>query len=60
MSKIRVLHNPKAGEGNYSEDEIVSLFGRGGHQVAYTSIKSAKWSQQLGDEEILAIGGGDG
>jgi len=60
MKHIHILHNPKAGEGNYSEQELLSLFKSKGYDASYASLKKQDWDKFPDDKEMLVIAGGDG
>lgn len=59
--QIALLHNPGAGKGDLSADELLALLRRAGFEPAYFSLKD-----QLDDPALLATGefvavaGGDG
>lgn len=61
MKFAKLLHNPKAGEGEHTKDELISILKDAGYECRYSSTKG-KWWEKLESDEIdfLAVAGGDG
>lgn len=61
MKFAKLLHNPKAGEGEHTKEELISILKEAGYECRYSSTKE-KWWENLESEEIdfLAVAGGDG
>jgi diacylglycerol kinase family enzyme len=58
---VRLVHNPTAGEGQYSKEEIVSLIESRGYECDYSSSKEKKALKDIQDEtDFFIIAGGDG
>ena len=59
--KIALLHNPDAGAGELTVEEMTLLFQAAGHEVLAASTKEEHWEQVLGESiERVVIAGGDG
>ncbi|MEJ2902347.1 diacylglycerol/lipid kinase family protein [Pedobacter panaciterrae] len=57
---IRLIHNPTAGDGEYSKKEIVKLIESNGYKCDYTSSKKKSIGNIKPETEFIAIAGGDG
>ena len=56
-----LLHNPKAGRGEYSKNKLTRAFRKAGHQVTYRSTKEHGWKRSIKDsKELIVVAGGDG
>jgi diacylglycerol kinase (ATP) len=56
-----ILHNPKAGEGRLSGDDLVALFRGEGHDVAYRDVKADGIDRDAAaTADLIVVGGGDG
>lgn len=58
---VKLIHNPGAGEGNYSKEEIIKIMEMHGYRCSYVSSKKLKSFKDVDPEtEFIAIAGGDG
>ena len=57
---IRLIHNPTAGDGEYSKKEIIKLIESNGYKCNYTSSKKKAIGNIKPETEFIAIAGGDG
>jgi diacylglycerol kinase (ATP) len=60
MRRVKVLHNPGAGNADHDKHELVSLITSGGFDCVYTSVKEKQWKIREPGIDILVIAGGDG
>ncbi len=60
MSKIKILHNPKAGETSYPPKTLISLLEKEGYSCSYASIKEKGWDKFEDKYKMLVVAGGDG
>ncbi|MDT0687421.1 diacylglycerol/lipid kinase family protein [Autumnicola psychrophila] len=62
MKTIHIVHNPTAGSGNHSKEELIQLVERSGYRAEYISTDNIFWNKQLKTEDADAIllAGGDG
>lgn len=60
IRKVRLLHNPKAGDGDYIIDELVEMIQSIGLVCEYTSVKKKGWRLFPSGTELIIIVGGDG
>ena len=60
MSIATLLHNPKAGEESYTQNELVTLIENEGVKLIYSSIKDKDWDQFDPKTDFLIVAGGDG
>lgn len=59
--RVILLHNPTAGNGDWSAQKLKNLFARNGHEVSYASTKEANWEITLRERaQTVAVAGGDG
>jgi len=60
--KIVVLHNPTAGDREFSPGELTALLRRAGYRPKYFSLKDAAWRENhvLDGAEFVVVAGGDG
>jgi diacylglycerol kinase (ATP) len=59
--RLALLHNPSAGEEDHGRQELESMLGEAGHEVAYRSLKEDGWREALdGGADLIVIAGGDG
>jgi diacylglycerol kinase family enzyme len=59
--QVTLIHNAKAGDEQYSGDELVSLMRDAGHDVTYCSTKEKDWLLTLkAASDFVAVAGGDG
>lgn len=57
---IRLVHNPTAGEGDYSRAHITRLLAAHGYRCTYSSSKEKMLKSISPETEFIAIAGGDG
>jgi diacylglycerol kinase family enzyme len=56
-----VLHNPSAGSGDISAEDLLAALAAGGTAARYCSIKALHSSDALGDSsDFVVVAGGDG
>lgn len=60
MKKATLLHNPNAGEKDFSKEELLKIIRKNGIDVSYASVKNEDWDQFTNDTDFLIIAGGDG
>ncbi|QRQ99953.1 diacylglycerol/lipid kinase family protein [Dyadobacter sandarakinus] len=60
MKKVRLLHNPTAGDNDFTKEELVRLIGKEGFDCTYASVRDEKWDDFEEDTDFLIIAGGDG
>ncbi len=61
MKRVTVFHNPGAGEGEYSKDELIQKVRSAGFKCGYSSTKKEINEKSLhGNSDFLAVAGGDG
>jgi diacylglycerol kinase (ATP) len=60
MKKATLLHNPTAGDNDFSKKELIQSISKGGFDVAYASVKKSDWKVFAADTDFLIIAGGDG
>lgn len=57
---IRLVHNPTAGDGEYSKKNIIDLIESHGYRCAYDSSKKKILKSIAPETAFIAIAGGDG
>lgn len=58
---VTLVHNPKAGEGGPTRDELVRTLVAAGHAVTYQSTKEKGLEHALGEaDDVVLVAGGDG
>ncbi|HEX3235077.1 MAG TPA: diacylglycerol kinase family protein [Gemmatimonadales bacterium] len=58
---VTLLHNPSAGEGEYSRHKLVRALVAAGHAVTYQSTKEKDYARALTDPgDVVLVAGGDG
>lgn len=60
MKKTTLLHNPTAGDNEFSKKELVKLITKEGFECAYASVKEEGWDNFDNETDFLIIAGGDG
>lgn len=60
MKTAYILHNPNAGNGDQSKNEIIEVFEEKGIECGYSSTKDIKWKKVDADTDFLVVAGGDG
>ena len=59
--KATVLHNPGAGEGETSENELLKQIESAGFKCSYSSTKEFRWENiETATTDFLILAGGDG
>lgn len=58
--KANLLHNPKAGDKDHSETELIGLIQSHGIQCKYSSAKKDWWDDLDPESDFVIIAGGDG
>lgn len=61
MKFAKLVHNPGAGEGSLSKDELVFLIQSAGFGCSYSSTKKKGWEKiESAEIDFLILAGGDG
>ncbi len=61
MKIAKLLHNPKAGEGEYTRKKLSKLLKDAGYQCRYSSTKKKGWDEgKDADVDLVVVAGGDG
>lgn len=60
MKNTNLLHNPTAGDNDFSEKELVKLIEAEGFKCEYASVKEDGWDDFKTETDFLIIAGGDG
>jgi len=60
MKKAHLLHNPTAGEKEFSKTELLALIKDSKFDCTYASIREKGWDQFPDETDFLIIAGGDG
>jgi diacylglycerol kinase family enzyme len=61
MKVAKLLHNPKAGHGQYTHKKLARLINRAGYNCSYSSTKKEGWDKIKSNEsDIVVVAGGDG
>ncbi|MCF0069203.1 diacylglycerol kinase [Dyadobacter sp. CY261] len=60
MKRTTLLHNPTAGDNDFSKKELVRLIEKEGFDCNYASVKEEGWDEFENDIDFLIIAGGDG
>jgi len=60
MKKATLLHNPTAGENDFSKTELLNTIKKEGFECDYVSVKNDGWDEFSNDTDFLIIAGGDG
>jgi diacylglycerol kinase family enzyme len=59
--RATILHNPKAGEGEYSKKKLLSLLRKSGIECSYSSTKKEGWEKiEAAKADLIVLAGGDG
>ena len=59
--QVTLVHNPDAGEGRVSADQLLRTIGKAGYNARYQSTKDLDWHKVLDmPADIIAVAGGDG
>ena len=61
MKVAKSLHNPKAGEGEYTHKKLARLINRAGYDCSYSSTKKEGWEKiKSSGTDMIVVAGGDG
>jgi diacylglycerol kinase family enzyme len=60
MKKASLLHNPTAGDSDFSKKELTRLIEKEGFDCDYNSVKDVGWEQFDSNADFLIVAGGDG
>jgi diacylglycerol kinase (ATP) len=61
MKVAKLLHNPKAGEGEYTHKKLARLVNRAGYDCSYSSTKKEGWDKiKTSESDMIVVAGGDG
>jgi diacylglycerol kinase (ATP) len=61
MKAANIVHNPKAGEGEYTKKKLVSLVESSGFKCSYSSTKKKGWEKmESAETDFVILAGGDG
>jgi len=60
MKRAQLLHNPHAGEKDFSRKELTRLIEAEGFECVYSSVKEDGWDKFKDDIDFLVVAGGDG
>jgi diacylglycerol kinase family enzyme len=61
MKSANILHNPKAGEGEFTGKKLVKLIESSGLNCSYSSTKKKGWEKiEPGNTDLIILAGGDG
>ena len=60
MKTVQLIHNPTAGDMEYSKEKLIDAIENGGYTCRYNSTKEDEWQDFDASADILAVAGGDG
>jgi diacylglycerol kinase (ATP) len=60
MKRATLLHNPTAGEKDFSKSELMELIKNQGFDCTYESVKGEGWEDFSNKTDVLIVAGGDG
>lgn len=61
MKSANILHNPKAGEGEFTGKKLIRLIEASGLKCSYSSTKKRGWEKiEPADTDLIILAGGDG
>lgn len=60
MKRAQLLHNPRAGEKDFSKKELMKLIEAEGFDCIYSSVKNDGWEKFDDETDFLIVAGGDG
>ncbi len=61
MKRVKVLHNPKAGENEFTKKKLLSAIETAGFSCSYSSTKEKGWENFESEEtDLIILAGGDG
>ena len=61
MKYAKVLHNPKAGENEFSKKKLLAMIHAAGFECSYSSTKHKGWDDlEATEADFIVLAGGDG
>ncbi len=61
MKSANILHNPKAGEGEFTRKRLIKLLQSSGFDCSYSSTKQKGWEKiEAAEADLIVLAGGDG
>jgi diacylglycerol kinase (ATP) len=60
MKTAHLLHNPKAGDKDFTKSELMKLIKNEGFDCTYASLKKINWDQFDDNIDFIVVAGGDG
>jgi diacylglycerol kinase family enzyme len=60
MKRIKLFHNPIAGDEEHTKKELLSLIKSNGFECTYVSVKEKDWKEFEEDLDFIIVAGGDG
>jgi len=60
MKRATLLHNPTAGENDFTKTGLMETIKKQGFEVTYASVKKDDWDKFSNESDFLIIAGGDG
>lgn len=60
MKRTTLLHNPTAGDNDFSKKELLKIIKKEGFECEYASVKEEGWDEFEEKTDFLIIAGGDG
>lgn len=60
MKRAQLLHNPGAGEKDFSKEELTKIIEAEGIGIKYSSVKKDGWDDFRDDIDFIIVAGGDG
>lgn len=61
MKSIKLFHNPTAGEGEHSKEDLIKQIEKAGYDCSYSSTKKTDFEESIPeDTDIIVLAGGDG
>ena len=59
--RVTLMHNPRAGEADYTADKLLEALDDAGYEAIYQSVKEEEFASALADPgELVVVAGGDG
>ncbi|MCF2443829.1 diacylglycerol kinase [Dyadobacter sp. CY345] len=60
MKRAQLLHNPGAGEKDFSKEELTKIIENEGFDVTYSSVRKDGWDNFKDEIDFIIVAGGDG
>lgn len=60
MKTAHILHNPGAGQDEFSDQELIGLIQENGFSCQYSSLDTDDWKAEFTENDFLIVIGGDG